>query len=144
MLCYVIVLSGGIVYTITWQTDGMRRTRRRHVVARRSHRPLVTSSVLSPLIVTYARPIEQHVDTLQRVTSLRRREKTPYIYCVVLVASHHGVAWWRNGRASDLRSRRREFDSRPRRGCVTTLVVTFFNHNFVNCKATLILAIKIY
>ena len=24
------------------------------------------------------------------------------------------------------------------------VVVTFFNHNFVNCKATLILAIKIY
>jgi len=26
----------------------------------------------------------------------------------------------------------------------SSLVVTFFNHNFVNCKATLILAIKIY
>ena len=111
--------------------------------ARRSHRPLVTSSVLSPLIVTCS-PSSSMSIPLQRVTSLRRREKTPYIYCVVLVASHHGVAWWRNGRASDLRSRRREFDSRPRRGCVTTLVVTFFNHNFVNCKATLILAIKIY
>jgi len=24
------------------------------------------------------------------------------------------------------------------------VVVTFFNHNFVNCKATLILAIKFY
>jgi len=40
------------------------------------------------------------------------------------------VAWWpnhrydvyeRNGRASDLRSRGREFDPRPGRGCVTTL-----------------------
>ena len=31
------------------------------------------------------------------------------------------VAWWRNGRASDLRSRGREFDSRPGRGCVATL-----------------------
>jgi len=27
---------------------------------------------------------------------------------------------------------------------VVIVVVTFFNHNFVNCKATLILAIKIY
>jgi len=27
---------------------------------------------------------------------------------------------------------------------VVVVVVTFFNHNFVNCKATLILAIKIY
>jgi len=27
---------------------------------------------------------------------------------------------------------------------VSVVVVTFFNHNFVNCKATLILAIKIY
>jgi len=27
---------------------------------------------------------------------------------------------------------------------VTVVVVTFFNHNFVNCKATLILVIKIY
>jgi len=27
---------------------------------------------------------------------------------------------------------------------VEVVVVTFFNHNFVNCKATLILAIKIY
>ena len=26
---------------------------------------------------------------------------------------------------------------------VVVVVVTFFNHNFVNCKATLILAIKI-
>jgi len=26
----------------------------------------------------------------------------------------------------------------------SVVVVTFFNHNFVNCKATLILAIKIY
>ena len=31
------------------------------------------------------------------------------------------VAWWCNGRASDLRSRGREFDSRPGRCCVTTL-----------------------
>ena len=29
------------------------------------------------------------------------------------------VAWWRNGRASDIRSSGREFDPRPRRGCVT-------------------------
>jgi len=28
--------------------------------------------------------------------------------------------------------------------CVWVVVVNFFNHNFVNCKATLILAIKIY
>ena len=27
---------------------------------------------------------------------------------------------------------------------VVVIVVTFFSHNFVNCKATLILAIKIY
>ena len=27
---------------------------------------------------------------------------------------------------------------------VVVVVVTFFNHNFVNCKATLIMAIKIY
>ena len=27
---------------------------------------------------------------------------------------------------------------------VVVVVVTFFNHNFVNCEATLILAIKIY
>ena len=27
---------------------------------------------------------------------------------------------------------------------VVVVVVTFFNHNFVNCKATLILAIKFY
>jgi len=27
---------------------------------------------------------------------------------------------------------------------IVVVVVTFFNHNFVNCKATLILAIKIY
>jgi len=27
---------------------------------------------------------------------------------------------------------------------VVIIVVTFFNHNFVNCKATLIFAIKIY
>jgi len=27
---------------------------------------------------------------------------------------------------------------------VVVVVVSFFNHNFVNCKATLILAIKIY
>ena len=27
---------------------------------------------------------------------------------------------------------------------VVVVVVTFFNHNFVTCKATLILAIKIY
>ena len=27
---------------------------------------------------------------------------------------------------------------------VVVVVVTFFNHNFVNCKATSILAIKIY
>jgi len=27
---------------------------------------------------------------------------------------------------------------------LVVVVVTFFNHNFVNCKATLILAIKIY
>ena len=27
---------------------------------------------------------------------------------------------------------------------VVVVVVTFFNHNLVNCKATLILAIKIY
>jgi len=33
--------------------------------------------------------------------------------------------------------------SRARR-VVVVVVVTFFNHNFVNCKATLILAIKIY
>jgi len=32
-----------------------------------------------------------------------------------------GVAWWRNGMASDLRSRGREFDPRPRRGYVMTL-----------------------
>jgi len=31
------------------------------------------------------------------------------------------VAWWCNGRASDLRSRGREFDSRPGRCCATTL-----------------------
>ena len=31
------------------------------------------------------------------------------------------VAWWRNGRASDLRSRGREFDPRLGRGWVTTL-----------------------
>ena len=31
------------------------------------------------------------------------------------------VAWWRNGRGSDLRSRGREFDPRPRRGCILTL-----------------------
>jgi len=31
------------------------------------------------------------------------------------------VAWWRNGRASDLRSRGRVFGSRPGRGCVTTV-----------------------
>ena len=31
------------------------------------------------------------------------------------------VALWRNGRASDLRSRGREFDARSGRGCVTTL-----------------------
>ena len=29
-------------------------------------------------------------------------------------------------------------------GNEVVVVVTFFNHNFVNCKATLILAIKIY
>ena len=29
-------------------------------------------------------------------------------------------------------------------GVVVVVVVTFFNHNLVNCKATLILAIKIY
>ena len=28
--------------------------------------------------------------------------------------------------------------------CLSIVVVTFFNHNFVNCKATLILEIKIY
>jgi len=32
-----------------------------------------------------------------------------------------------------------ETDDRP-----TVVVVTFFNHNFFNCNATLILAIKIY
>jgi len=31
-----------------------------------------------------------------------------------------------------------------RNGETVVVVVTFFNHNFVNCKATLILAIKIY
>ena len=41
---------------------------------------------------------------------------------VLSPASSQGmVAWWRNGRASDLRSRGREFDPRPGRGCVTTL-----------------------
>jgi len=34
---------------------------------------------------------------------------------------NHEVAWWRNGRASDLRSRGREFDPRPGRGCVRRL-----------------------
>ena len=37
-----------------------------------------------------------------------------YLSCTV-------VAWWRNSRESDLRSRARDFDSRPGRGCVTTL-----------------------
>jgi len=31
-----------------------------------------------------------------------------------------------------------------RNGETVVVVVTFFNHNFVNCKATLILAIKFY
>jgi len=30
------------------------------------------------------------------------------------------------------------------KGVIVVVVVTFFNRNFVNCKATLILAIKIY
>ena len=34
---------------------------------------------------------------------------------------YFAAAWWRNGRASDMRSRGREFDPRPVRGCVTTL-----------------------
>ena len=38
---------------------------------------------------------------------------------------------------------------RKQRSCLekdnaVVVVVTFFNHNFVNCKATLMLAIKIY
>ena len=33
---------------------------------------------------------------------------------------------------------------RPATVSGSLVVVTFFNHNFVNCKATLILAIKIY
>jgi len=39
------------------------------------------------------------------------------------------VVWWRNGRASDLRSRGREFDLRPGRGCVTTTLGKLFTPN---------------
>ena len=34
---------------------------------------------------------------------------------------YENAAWWRNGMASDLRSRGRGFDPRPGCGCVTTL-----------------------
>ena len=37
------------------------------------------------------------------------------------VTARYNTAWWRNGSASDLRSRGRKFDPRPVRGCVTTL-----------------------
>jgi len=61
----------------------------------------------------YRAGLRGHIKCLRqkgrRSLSTRKRE------CVC------GVAWWRNGRTSDLRSRGREFDPRPGRGCVRRL-----------------------
>ena len=61
----------------------------------------------------YRAGLRGHIKCLRqkgrRSLSTRKRE------CVC------GVAWWRNGRALDLRSRGGEFDPRPGRGCVRRL-----------------------
>jgi len=52
------------------------------------------------------------------------------------------MAWWRNGRASDLRSRGREFDPRPGHGCVTTLGKLFIP-NCLDSTLTLSLVYRV-
>ena len=57
--------------------------------------------------MTWTRPPRPHTNTTLKVTRTCRFVKSPHRYVVAW------VAWWRNGRASDLRSRGREFDPRP-------------------------------
>jgi len=72
-------------------------------------------------------PLLAYVGTLPCETSKKQaiNEKIQGSVAIYLkcggVVNNQRLAWWRSGRASDLRSRGREFDPRPGRGCVTTL-----------------------
>ena len=54
---------------------------------------------------------------------------------VMMIQASSDLGWWTHVRVQSGSHARGDDDA---------VVVTFFNHNFVNCKATLILAIKIY
>jgi len=59
--------------------------------------------------------------------------------------SHEGAARVRHFQQQQQQQpHQQQYGLRILKQLLLVVVVTFFNHNFVNCKATLILAIKIY
>ena len=83
--------------------------------------PFTRHSAHSARLPTFPFPFNQSLNIATEVTSERRRE---------LAVTDRNIDRY-SGRTNA-------------RAVVVVVVVTFFNHNFVNCKATLILAIKIY